>query len=191
MEIVIVVGSPTPPGRLLAAVTWLVDEVEHERSDVSTTLLQLRDVGLSWADGRSLDQYGDATAQAVRRVIKADAVILATPIYRASYTGMLKNFLDLLPVEALMGKTVGMMAIAATESHFLALENQLRPVLAWFGAVTTPVSAFIHNRQFTDGIFVDPDGKDQLLSLHRGVVTMQNALARRGALGPAPLAARS
>ena len=59
---------------------------------------------ISFADGRPLADYEDDTAAVVNRVMAADMYLLATPIFRASYTGALKNLLDLTPVEGTTGQ---------------------------------------------------------------------------------------
>ena len=50
-------------------------------------------------DGRSLDAYAAATRQAVARIATASAVLIGAPVYRASFPGVLKNLLDITPVE--------------------------------------------------------------------------------------------
>ncbi|MBD2329163.1 NADPH-dependent FMN reductase [Alkalinema sp. FACHB-956] len=65
---------------------------------------------------------------------KADAILLATPVYKASYTGLLKSFLDLLPQKALVNKTVLPLVTAGTIAHLLAIEYSLKPVLGELGA---------------------------------------------------------
>jgi FMN reductase len=67
-------------------------------------------------------------------VALAEALVIATPIYKASYTGVLKTFLDLLPQLALAGKTVLPLATGGTIAHVLAIDYGLRPVLASLGA---------------------------------------------------------
>jgi FMN reductase len=57
-------------------------------------------------------------------------VLLATPVYRGSLTGTLKNLLDHVPVGALQGKPVGIVAMGATDHHFLGAERHLRDVAA-------------------------------------------------------------
>jgi FMN reductase len=64
----------------------------------------------------------------------ARALVVATPIYKAAYTGMLKLFLDLLPQDGLRGKVVLPLATGGSQSHLLALDYALRPVLASMSA---------------------------------------------------------
>ena len=64
-------------------------------------------------------------------------VIVATPIYKAAYSGLLKVFLDLLPAEALRGKTVLPLASGGSVAHLLALDYALKPVLSRWAHATS------------------------------------------------------
>ncbi|VTU21350.1 FMN reductase (NADPH) [Variovorax sp. SRS16] len=66
---------------------------------------------------------------AAEQVRRADAIVIATPVYKAAYSGVLKVFLDLLPQSALKGKTVLPLATGGSPHHMLALDYALRPVL--------------------------------------------------------------
>ena len=81
---------------------------------------------------------GDASergiAAAVGAVAEAQLLLVATPIYKAAYSGLLKAFLDLLPQDALRGKTVVPLATGGSMAHLLALDYALKPVLAALGA---------------------------------------------------------
>lgn len=77
-----------------------------------------------------MDVSDSELARALALVADADAIIVATPIYKAAYTGMLKLFLDLLPQDGLRGKLVLPLATGGSPSHLLALDYALRPVLA-------------------------------------------------------------
>jgi FMN reductase len=63
-------------------------------------------------------------------VAQATAVVIATPVYKAAYSGVLKAFLDLLPQFGLTGKLVLPLATGGSQSHMLALDYALRPVLS-------------------------------------------------------------
>ncbi len=181
-----VVGAVTPPGRLDAAVR---EAAGHARATagVSASVLSLGDHRVSFADGRPLDRFGDDTARVVGEVGAADAVLLASPVYRGSFTGALKNLLDLTPVEALRGKPVGIVAMGATQHHYLGVDWHLRAVLAWFGALAAPTSVYLESRHFKDGKLADDAARAALLDLVGALVAM--AAYPRGPLGPPPLAA--
>src|SRR5262245_25745041 len=180
-----VVGAVTPPGRLNQAVQ-LVAELARERPGGAATVLNLADHRVSFADGRPPDRYADDTARVVSAVAAADLVVLASPVYRASFTGALKNLLDLVPVEALRGKPVGIVAMGATAHHYLGVDSHLRAVLAWFGALVAPTGVYLESAHFKDGQLADPGARAALADL----VTTLLAMADwpRVTLGPPPLA---
>lgn len=91
-----------------------------------------------------------------KQVEEADIIILLTPIYKASYTGILKTYLDLLPQKALLGKIILPIAVGGSIGHLLALEYALKPVLAVLGATTIAHSVYIVDKQIIrleDGSF--------------------------------------
>jgi FMN reductase len=138
-DLVAVIGSATGPGRLRRAVAEAL-----ARAPADTTLIDLAEHPLPFAGARAVE------APALDAIAHADVVLLATPVYRGTYTGVLKNLLDLLPVEALQGKAVAIAAMGATDHHHLGADWHLRDVLAWFGAVVAPTSTYLTSRDFED-----------------------------------------
>lgn len=182
-----VVGSVTPPGRLHAAVAEAV-QVAGATPGVSASMLNLAEHRISFADGRPLERFADDTAAVVQRLADADAVLLASPVYRGSFTGALKNLLDLTPVEALRGKPVGIVAMGATLHHYLGVDWSLRAVLAWFGALVAPTSVYLESAHFHDGRLVDEGARSALCDLVHALLALE--VSARGIGGPPPLAAR-
>ena len=130
MSALLIAGSPSERSRsaaLLDAVALrlsaqgaLVDRI-HIRN-LSPQALVLADFG-----HRSI-------TQAIEQVAAARVLVVATPVYKAAYSGVLKVFLDLLPQTALKGKTVLPLATGGSPHHMLALDYALRPVLQSLGA---------------------------------------------------------
>jgi FMN reductase len=188
--LVAVLGSVTPPGRLRRAVEAGLDATRQSFPRWDAGLIDLADYRLSFADGRPLDQLSDDSAAVVGRLVAADAVVLATPVYRATFTGALKNLLDLTPIEGLAGKPCGIIAMGATKHHYLGADWQLREVLTWFGALVTPNSVYLDSGDFVDGA-PSAEAKADVNELLRSVLTLQIALRDLShPLGPRPLAAR-
>ena len=184
-------GSVTPPGRLHQALELALQTASDPSHSVTTSLLHLGDHKISFADGRPLSDYVDDTRAVVERVMAADVYLIATPIFRASFTAALKNLLDLVPVEGLMGKVCGLVAMGATNHHYLAIDAQLRPVLAWFGAHLVPGLVYLQSSHFQAGKLADPEAIDQIKTLARGVIALQQAIADKvDVMGPSPIAAR-
>jgi FMN reductase len=187
MKLLLVVGAATPPGRLNNAIESLAATLV--RSDCTTETINLAGSGIEICDGRKLEDYGAATQRAVAAVAGADAVLLAAPVYRASFPGVLKNLLDLIPVEALRQKPVGIVAMGGSAHHYLGVDSHLRMVLAWFGALTMPTSVYLTGRDFTDGKLASADATADLAALADGLLAMAEATKGKS-LGPTPLAAR-
>lgn len=119
--------------------------------------LRLRD--LPPAALLSADRSDPAIASALEQVRSADALVVATPIYQASYAGLLKVFLDVVPQFGLRGKTVLPLATGGSTAHVLSVDYALRPVLSVLGATVAP-GWFVpstHVRQWPDGgVLLDP-----------------------------------
>ena len=182
-------GTVTRPGRLYQAIQAALSGLEGPESP-SVETLHLGDYRISFADGRPLSAYDDDTQAVVERVIAADMYLISTPVFRASFTGALKNLLDHVPVEGLQGKACGLIGMGATDHHYMSIDAQLRPVLAWFGALVAPGMVYLQSRHFQDGQLADPQAVADLQSLARSVMALHRAVAGGGLSGPSPLAAR-
>ena len=183
-------GTVTAPGRLHQALQLALESAGNKQEPVETCLLHLGDHRISFADGRPLENYPDDTGKVVEQVIAADMYLIATPIFRASFSASLKNLLDLVPVEGLMGKPCGLIGMGATDHHYLAIDTQLRPVLSWFGAHQVPGAVYLKSSHFQDGRLVDAAAIAGLESIIEAVIASQQAISERsGMMGPKPLAA--
>ena len=123
-------GSPSSPSRSSAVLAWTRRLLAQEGS--RTDALQVRDLP---AEAVLHGQFSHpAIQESVARIAAADAVILATPVYKAAYAGILKAFLDLLPQDALAGKVVLPIVTGGSLAHLLVLDYALGPVLSALGA---------------------------------------------------------
>lgn len=130
MTILLVAGSPSVPSRSAA----LLDAVEQrlELRGVNVERLQIRDLS---PQALLLADFGHpSVAGAAAQVARARAIVVATPVYKAAYSGVLKVFLDLLPQTALKDKLALPLATGGSPHHMLALDYALRPVLQSLGA---------------------------------------------------------
>ncbi len=189
MGLRVILGSTTPPGRMHRAVEGAIERA-GERG-VKADLFDLGAHTIGFADGTPAEDLGDDTGAAIAAIESARALILATPIYRGSLTGSLKNLLDLTPVPALQGKVVGIVAMGASDHHYLGAERHLRDILAFFGAVPMPVAVYLNGGDFEDGVPTERAATllDQLFA---GTVATAAALAGvEEILEPTPLAAKA
>jgi FMN reductase len=188
IHITAVLGSVTPPGRLRRAVDEALQRAAA-RNDARPVLVDLADTRIAFADGRPLDALEDDTAEVVGQIERADAVLLATPVYRGSFTGALKNLLDHVPVAALRDTPVAIVSMGGSDHHYLGVERHLRDVLSFFGAHPLPTAVYLASRDFHDGTPGDR-AAGELDELLDALVALTRALQGKPLPGPAPLAAR-
>jgi FMN reductase len=186
-RLVAVLGSATAPGRLHRALTEALARAASS-GEVSIELIDLGAVSIAAADGRAPEQLGDDTAATLAAIAAADAVVLATPVYRGSMTGTLKNLLDHVPTAALRSKPVAIIAMGASDHHYLGAERHLRDVLAFFGALVCPTAAYLSSADFEDGAVAERAAHELDQSL---AAALELAGAGIGPLGPDPLGARA
>jgi FMN reductase len=136
------------------------------------------------------DTSHPAIAAAVDLFEQADGVVVATPVYKASYSGLLKILLDLLPQRALADKVVLPLATGGTLAHVLVLDYALRPVLSSLGSSEVVQGYFLLDQFVT--LEAEGDGWQAILaadaqeSLLRAVDRFTRALANRA---PVPVLA--
>jgi FMN reductase len=144
MSILLVAGSPSERSRSAA----LLDAVSQRlRGHGLVERLHIRDLSpqallLGDSSHRSI-------AAAIDQVARARALVIATPVYKAAYSGVLKVFLDLLPQTALKDKVVLPLATGGSPNHMLALDYALRPVLQSLGARHILPGVYVTDAQVT------------------------------------------
>lgn len=125
MTVLLIAGSPSEQSRSAALLDAVAAQLDPRRVPVDR--LHIRDLA---PQALLLADVGHpSVARAVQQVERAQALVIATPVYKAAYSGVLKVFLDLLPQTALKGKAVLPLATGGSPHHMLALDYALRPVL--------------------------------------------------------------
>ncbi|MCR1782423.1 NAD(P)H-dependent oxidoreductase [Nocardioides carbamazepini] len=169
-----VYGSPTPPGKLARALAAAEDHAAGLAGWRASRLSPLTPT--AWPE------------DAAEQVAAASGVVVASPVFRASFPATLKLLFDALGVEAFGTRPVAILTVAAAPEHALGAERHLRDVLAWFGALTAPSPLFLPDRLLA-GPDLDAEVRADLAALVDQVVALAG-LPRGDRLGPAPLAAR-
>jgi FMN reductase len=98
----------------------------------------------------SRDRVSDAGEVLLRAIETADLLVVGTPVYRASYTGVLKHIFDLVDRDALAGRVALLAATGGTPLHGLVGDHQLRPLLGFFRAVTVPTVVYATAAEVAD-----------------------------------------
>lgn len=146
-EITVVVGNPKPASR-----TRIVGEAVAAEL---VTLPGLRDATISTIEladvaGSLFDFGSSAVADLVTRVRASSAVIVASPVYKATYTGILKAFLDWFGRFGLAGVLAVPVMVGATPEHALAVEVHLRALLVEIGALVPTRGLFVLEDRVAD-----------------------------------------
>ncbi|MBX9422073.1 FMN reductase [Streptomyces lateritius] len=96
---------------------------------------------------------------AIDAVTAADGLIVVTPVFAASYSGLFKSFFDVIDPDALTGKPVLIAATGGTARHSLVLEHAVRPLFAYLRAVVVPTAVYAASEdwgsggdEYTDGL---------------------------------------
>jgi FMN reductase len=122
----VVVGNPKPGSRTLAAATLVGRELTGGEPDV---VIDLATLGAAL-----LDMQDQSISALVEKVGSADLVVVASPTYKATYTGLLKVFLDRFAGGTGLGGVAVPLMLGASSQHALAAELHLRPLLVELGA---------------------------------------------------------
>jgi FMN reductase len=152
--VLLIAGSPSTPSRSSALL------------EAAGTRLALRGARIERVSVRELpaqallaaDASHPALQRAADQLAQARAIVVATPVYKAAYSGILKAFLDLLPQSALKAKTVLPLASGGSPNHMLALDYALRPVLQSLAARQILAGVYATDAQVT----LTPEGAYQL-----------------------------
>lgn len=111
-------------------------------SDTTVEVVEVRDVAQDVTNNVLTGFASPALQARIDAITEADALIVSTPIYSASYSGLFKTLIDVLPPDSLRGKPVLLGATGGTARHSLAIDHALRPLFAYLGALVAPVAVF-------------------------------------------------
>ncbi|RMB61763.1 FMN reductase [Tessaracoccus antarcticus] len=177
--VVVSAGLSNPSSTRLLADGLTSDTVEALGAGVEVTTIELRDLAHQITDHLLTGFPGVKLGEAIEVVRRADGIIAVTPVFSASYSGLFKNFFDVLEEGVLDGKPVLVAATAGTARHSLVIEHALRPLFSYLHAVVVPTGVFAATDDFGD------DGLDRRSARAAGELAalMGKASAPAGSLG--------
>ena len=147
LRIVGVSGSLREPSKTTALVRELIDGVAA-REPAETRLIEVATLGPLFAGALRREDLQPEVEDALRAIETADLLIVASPVYRASFTGLFKHLFDFVGQYALVGTPVLLAATGGGERHALILEHQMRPLFGFFQAQTLPVGVYASDTDF-------------------------------------------
>jgi FMN reductase len=147
VSIAVVVGNPKPRSRTYEAAHLVTEKLAGRQPDLSVDLADLGGALLDWSDS----SVGDIVAA----IQASDLAIVASPTYKASYTGLLKLFLDRIDGGSLAGVTAVPLMLGGHWRHALAAELFLKPVLVELGATCPAPGLFLLESEYAGGETLD------------------------------------
>jgi FMN reductase len=148
-------GSPRRPSRSRNLVE-VAAQMTTELIPAEVAIYDMHDAGPGLGAAFMPDELTREARHVVDAVARADALIVSTPVYKGSYTGLFKHLFDLIEPAALRGKPVLLGATGGGPRHALMVEHQLRPLFGFFEALTMPTAVYLSDSDFRDGILVEP-----------------------------------
>lgn len=155
VRIVGISGNVKAPSRTSALVAALLREIER-RTGIGGRHIDLAQAAPVLFRSLRADQLDDQGLELVGAVENADVLVVASPVYRASYSGALKHLFDLVDYRSLTGKPVILAATGGNPLHGLMPDQQLRPLFAFFRTLTLSTSIYAVESDFENYAVASP-----------------------------------
>jgi FMN reductase len=145
VTIVAVSGNPRPQSRTHALAVTLATEVASVVTGSTVSEIELAGLG-----SRVLEPDDAAAQAAVTQALEADILVISSPTYKASYSGLLKSFLDRIGHQGLTGKSAVPIMLGGLPSHQLAVNLHFGPLLLELGAKVPAGGLFVLESEVAD-----------------------------------------
>ncbi|WP_445116836.1 FMN reductase [Acinetobacter sp. WZC-1] len=148
LNIVAVSGGLNHPSKTESLVQAILDELQ-QATPIHVHFIKFSEIGHLLGGAIYRKQLPQRIQNDLAAVEAADALIVGTPVYRASFTGLFKHFFDFVEPTALVDVPVLLAASGGSDRHALVLEHQLRPLFSFFQAQTLPIGVYATDRDFS------------------------------------------
>lgn len=169
LNVVALCGGLQRPSKSAALAEHLLSLIANE-IPCHQRLVEMGQLAPQLAGAVWRSQLPDMVEQGLTAVEQADVLVVVTPVFRGSYTGLFKHFFDFIHQDALIDKPVLLAATGGSQRHALMIDHQLRPLFSFFQASTLPLGVYA-----TDKDFVDYQLHDEAL-IQRARLAVQRAL---------------
>lgn len=155
LRVVVVNGSPNERSKTVGLADVVLDTLGRSLP-IETSRIDVYRLGPGFTGAFQREDVTPEVEAALRLAENADLLISATPVFRGSYPGLFKHFFDLVDQYALANKPVLLAATGGTDRHALVLEHALRPLFAFFQALTVPVAFYANTGDFDGTTLLNP-----------------------------------
>jgi FMN reductase len=149
LRLVAVSGGLQRPSKSAALAEHLLDLIS-DALPCEQRLVELGQLAPQFAGATLRTHLPDTVERELAAVEQADVLVVATPVYRGSYTGLFKHFFDFIHEDALIDTPVLLAATGGSERHALVIDHQLRPLFSFFQARTLPLGVYATDKDFVD-----------------------------------------
>ena len=163
LKVVAVSGGLQRPSRTLVVVERLL-AVLGDSLPIDTHLVELGQIATRLAGAVHRAQVPVDLEAHIKAIESADLLIVGSPVYRASYTGLFKHLFDLVHHEALFDVPVLLAATGGSDRHALVIDHQLRPLFSFFQARTLPIGVYASEEDFS-GYAISNPALDERIAL--------------------------
>jgi len=148
IKVVAVSGSVQRPSRTLVLVEQLIAALV-DQVPIELHLIEVGKLAPQLGPALYRSQLPEAVEAELQAIESADLLIVASPVYRGSYTGLFKHLFDLVHQDALIDVPVLLAATGGSDRHSLVIDHQLRPLFSFFQARTAPLGVYASEQDFT------------------------------------------
>ena len=177
---------PSKTRALVETVLTVARESSRDASPLDVQLLDFVDAGSGLGAAWIRDRLSPEARRVLDDIEGADGLVVGSPVYKGSYTGLFKHLFDLVDPAALVGKPVAIVATGGGPRHALVVEHAFRPLFGFFGALQIPTTVYASDADFTDGALVEAGVKARAVEAGGQLAAL---LAHRAASAAPALAA--
>lgn len=174
LNIVAVSGGLNALSKTESLVQNILDELAHA-TPLTVHFIKLSEIGPLLSGAVYRNQLPVSVQADLEAIESADALVIGTPVYRASFTGLFKHLFDFVDQSALVDVPVLLAATGGSERHALVLEHQLRPLFSFFEAQTLPIGVYATDKDFNPAYtIVSTELQDRIqLAVNRALPILQ------------------
>ncbi|GAA1438954.1 FMN reductase [Leifsonia poae] len=177
LRVVAVSGSLHTPSKTTALVREILASYGRELS-IDAHLIAVNEIGPDFAGTLRRDELPASVEDELQRIENADLLVVASPVYRASFTGLFKHLFDFVGQYALVDTPVLLAATGGSDRHALIIEHQFRPLFGFFQALTLPIGVYANDSDFTAGAVTSLDLQERIdLAVARSLPLIRSNVA--------------
>ncbi len=182
LRVVAVSGSLTDPSRTTALVEAIVAALGRA-IEIDSHLITLNKLGPHLAGALTRKQLPAEAEVELQQIENADLLVVATPVYRASFTGLFKHLFDFVDQYGLVDTPVLLAATGGSERHALIIEHQLRPLFGFFQALALPVGVYAQDTDIVDYRITNEELIERIdKAVERALPIVRSSVAEREAI---------